>query len=166
LEPLAELHTLLTTPTKFTSAYLISILNAVLSAINDVIDDVCALAKFGVLSPSLRRFESLATKLWAITIAIDLSNAFLAHSQSVRSLEKRRLLNESAVWKGGDVKLQQEVELEKKIWMGKVSILKLMSDAGFCWIDWKDEKGREKMQNGLGLASGVAAVTKLVWKAL
>jgi hypothetical protein len=132
---------------------MLSLVNSLLSCLNDVSDDVVALAKIGVIDKPLgQRFEPVSNWLWLSCIALDLYAAVSTYKQILIKKQK-----------DGGV---DSAESSSKEVIMRIQILKLFGDLGFCSYDVLDMKFSPLFQATCALISGYMGMYKLYLKAL
>lgn len=119
--------------------------------INDISDDIICFGKMGVFDKKwVTRFTPLSDRLWFMTIFIDLHAAVL----SVLRIEKAASLPEKA----------SDQAIKQKLLLARVSVIKLLGDLLFCWIDVFKLDVSDGFQSLAGLLTGSLGTFKLIKK--
>jgi hypothetical protein len=151
LEPLKEAVDLLNEPSNFlTTSEKLAPLNIVAGMINDVSDDIICLAKLGIVDKSwIDKMSPYSDRLWYFTIFLDVQS----------NLEQASKLKSSL--KTGDKK-----EVEQKLYVNNISLVKLLCDFVFCTIDvfQLDKKVHPSYQILSGFVAAYLGTVKLYLK--
>ena len=143
-------------------------MNASLSTLNDLSDDICALTKIGVLDKKWgRKFEPMSHWLWLACISLDLYDAGRAWMAFETKLAKEYSSGTTRVAGRAVVdieKVPKDLRLKREVM--RASILKLLGDLGFCSYDVLDMQFSPLFQAWCALLSGYLGMYKLYLKAL
>jgi hypothetical protein len=149
LEPYSELSSL-----QLSSDNYLEYLNGQLSVASDLSDDVICLAKMNILdSKWIDKMTPVSDRCWFMTIWLDM------YENTRKTLELIQKRNKEEDEK--NIYL-----LEQKIFMQRVSMVKLLSDLVFCSVDvfYLGDRVNPGWQNVSGLVSAVLGTFKLYVK--
>jgi len=132
----------------------LNMLNASLSVLNDISDDIVCLSKLQVLDKRWKvKFEPLSARLWFTCISLDLYTNYMEY----RALDKQ-VKRDAAVG-------VEDAKVHERYFWAQVTLLKLLADAVFCSVDLNNTNYVEpdQVQAWSGMISGLLSFYKL-WR--
>ncbi|KAI9101378.1 peroxisomal biogenesis factor 11 [Phlyctochytrium arcticum] len=136
----------------------LAVLNASVGVVNGWVDDIVVAGKMGLVEkPLYNRATIVADRLWYFTIFIDVHENLHGMYDIQRKMALTRKIEDPAA-------RMQYRELEKKLSMQRLSLVKLMADFTFCSVDVLNLGSRQisdGWQNLSGLLSAILGTYKL-----
>ena len=152
LEPFADSVQILKDSNYNDTAQILAPLNAVLSFINDLVDDGICLSKIGVVDKSwTSRLTPYSDRLWYSTIFIDVH----ANLMGMQELLAKKEAEKSA---------ELRIQISNKIFMQQLSLVKLLADFTFCSVDVFELPVSPGVQHLSGFLAAILGTFKLYVK--
>ncbi|EPZ31338.1 hypothetical protein O9G_000983 [Rozella allomycis CSF55] len=156
VEPLKEFKQILQKDTGYKNTEdRIQLVNALVSILNDISDDIVCLGKMSLIKDKiiLRKAERFSALAWFLCIHIDLFENMKSLSRSYQDLQN----SEDESVKGKEI---------AKLKMQLISFTKLLFDFGFCLYDVFHIERFMIGQVSCGLGAGILSTYKLILKSL
>jgi hypothetical protein len=154
LEPFSEGLDIAKEPHFETTAQKLAPLNVLIGIANDISDDIICLSKLGVLEKGwTERMTPYSDRLWYSSIFIDLHSNWTETNKLIQKYDQ-----ESSI--------EQKEKLAQKIFMARISLIKLLADFVFCTVDVFElgERVSPGWQNLSGLLAALLGTYKLYVK--
>ncbi|KAI8902011.1 peroxisomal biogenesis factor 11-domain-containing protein [Globomyces pollinis-pini] len=154
LEPFHECLEISKNPSFKTLQEKLAPLNCMIGIANDIADDIICLSKLGAIDKSwVKKMTPYSDRLWYTSIFFDIHSNLCDTQEHIAAYENAR-------------DPEKKYKAQQKIFMGRVSLIKLLADFVFCSIDVFEMGDRvsDGWQAVTGLTTAVLGTYKLYVK--